>query len=96
MALSATPSSNGLQADRFYPPTAANGMCMTFYYYLFGQNVGELAVSLMEHGGSKNKVELLINLLLFTATVQYCFEAGMPSTREKLGIDLRFIWWVVK
>ncbi|XP_076802493.1 MAM and LDL-receptor class A domain-containing protein 1-like [Clavelina lepadiformis] len=34
-----------LTTSRFYPPTAANGICMNFHYHMYGANVGDLAVT---------------------------------------------------
>ena len=31
--------------SRSYSPTAADGICMSFHYHMYGANVGELSVS---------------------------------------------------
>ncbi|XP_078483553.1 MAM and LDL-receptor class A domain-containing protein 1 isoform X3 [Ciona intestinalis] len=45
-----------LSTDKYYPPTAVNGICVSFFYHMFGSNVGKLMLSTHTEDGSLTEI----------------------------------------
>ena len=52
-----------LMTSRSYPPTAADGICMSFHYHMYGANVGKLSVSAMFDGSDGSQQTTQVSLL---------------------------------
>lgn len=51
-------STSRLLTSRSYPPTAADGVCWTFHYHLFGPDIGDFSAVLMSQSLGEIEVKI--------------------------------------